>query len=145
MVRFVDRARLGRVGALVGASTAALTASFVGIVALLSGNATGVVSRLPVYVLAMALAFVACVVLFEESRHDGRRALAAAASISVVAFLVVGLGGEGVRYALTHPDEVLGSHLFAYLLSAGLMGTGFGYWGWRNWRSLRSANLGDGL
>lgn len=145
MVRFTDRARLGRVGAVVGTCTAALTASFVGLVALAGGDAAGAVSRLPGYVLAMALTFVAGVVLFEESRHEGRRALAAAAGAAVVAFVVVGLGTEGVVYALRYPDRVVGSQLFAYLLSAGLIGTGVGYWGWRNWRGLRTPDLGDAL
>lgn len=145
MVRFADRARLGRLAGLVVVSTVGLTASFIGLVALASGAVDGAVARLPAYVLSMAFTFVGGIVVFEESRHQGRRALWAAGSVAVVAFLVVGLGGEGVVYAIDHPDEVLGSQIFAYLLSAGLMGTGFGYWGWRNWRSLRTTGLADAL
>lgn len=145
MARFVGRARLGRLGVVVAASTLALTASFVGLVGLASGGVEGAVTRLPAYVLVTAVVFVGGVVLFEQSRHEGRRALWAATVAAAATLLVVGLGGEGVVYALANPDDVLRSQLFAYLLSAGLMGTGFGYWGWRNWESLRPAGIGDAL
>jgi hypothetical protein len=35
--------------------------------------------------------------------------------------------------------------LFTYLLSAALIGTGVGYWGWRNWEALRPAGIGNSL
>ena len=139
MAGFASRARLGRLLVLVGLSTAALTVSFVGLVGLASGGVTGVATRIPFYLLVTAAVFVAGVVLFEESRHEGRRALVAAAVAAFATLLVVGLGSEGTLYALENPDVVVRSQLFAYLLSAALMGTGIGYWGWRNWESLRSA------
>lgn len=145
MARFVDGVRLGRLGALVAVSTMALTASFVGLVALASGSVEGSDTRLPVYVLAAAVVFVGGIVAFEESSHEGRRALWAATVTGVATFVVAGLGGEGVVYTLSNPDAVLRSQLSTYLLSAGLMGTGFGYWGWRNWSSLRASGLGDAL
>lgn len=145
MAGFVGRVRLGRLGAVVAASTLALTASFVGLVGLARGGVHGTSTRLPAYVLSTAVVFVAGVVLFEESRHDGRRALLRAVAAALATLYVVGLGGEGVAFALANPDAVLRSQLFAYLLSAGLMGTGFGYWGWRNWESFRPAGIGDAL
>lgn len=145
MAGFVSRARLGRLAAMVGLSTVALTASFVGLVALVTGNVTGTTSRLPFYLLATAAVFVAGVVLFEESRHEGRRALVAAVVAAVATLFVVGLGGEGVVYALENPESAIRSQLFTYLLSAALIGTGVGYWSWRNWESLRPAGIGNSL
>jgi len=126
-------------------STAALTASFVGLVALAAGDVQGATARLPLYVTAMAMVFVGGVVAFEESRHRGERALLAAACAAVTTLFVVGLGGEGVVYALDNPDVVFEVQLFGYLLSASMMGTGFGYWAWRNWASLRVAGIGTAL
>lgn len=145
MARFTEQARMGRLGAVVAASTAALTASFIGLVGLARGAVNGTTTRLPMYVLSMAAVFVAGVVVFDEARHDGREALARAGLVALATLYVVGLGGEGVVFALSNPDAVLRSQLFAYLLSAGLMGTGFGYWGWRNWQSLRPSGLSDAL
>lgn len=145
MAGFVSRARLGRLAAIVGVSTVALTASFVGLVALATGSVSGTLSRVPIYVLVTAAVFVAAVVLFEESHHDGRRTLLAATLAAAVILFVVGLGGEGVIYALEDPEEAIRSQLFTYLLSAALIGTGVGYWTWRNWETFRSGGIGDSL
>lgn len=145
MAGFVSRARLGRLAAVVVLSTAVLTASFVGLVALATGSVSGTHSRLPAYLLVTAGVFVAVVVLTEESRHEGRRALVAAVLAAAATLFVVGLGSEGVVYALEKPEEAVRSQLFTYLLSAALIGTGVGYWGWRNWEALRPGGLGDSL
>jgi hypothetical protein len=127
---------LGRMGALVVVCTAVLTASFLGLVALGSGVATDVMARVPGYVLVLAATFVAGVVLLEESRADGTTVLVRATAISLVAFVVVSLSVEGTIYALANPDDAFGSQLLFYLLAAGLIGTGLGYWGLRHWREL---------
>jgi len=145
MVGFVSRARLGRLAAVVALTTVALTASFVGLVALATGSVTDPASRLPFYLLVTAAVFVAAVVLLEESRHEGRRALVASLLAALTTLFVVGLGGEGIVYALREPEEAIRSQLFTYLLSAALIGTGVGYWGWRNWESLRPAGIGNSL
>lgn len=145
MIRSPDRARLHRAGALVAISTMVLTAGFVGFVGLVTGAITGTVARLPLYVLSMAVAFVTAVIYYEESGQFHIRSLRSATGVALVALLLVGFGSEGVVYALTTPSDVLGTRLFAYLLSAGLIGSGFGYWGWRNWRSLRATGLADAL
>lgn len=88
--RTVDRAMLARTGGLVGVCTAVLTASFVGVVALASGNADSVGSRLQFYILAGALAFVGSLLVLEESRHDGRTVIQGALVAS-------GLGYWSVR------------------------------------------------
>ena len=57
-----DRGRLVGTGPLVaaiGGCTLVLTAVFVGVVALVSGETAGLVERLPLYVLASAVAFLA--------------------------------------------------------------------------------------
>lgn len=145
MAGFVSRARLGRLAAVVGLSTIALTASFVGLVALVTGSVSGTLSRAPLYLLVTATVFVAGVVLFEESRHEGRRALVAATLVAAVTLFVVGFGGEGVVYVLTAPEEAIRSQLFGYVVSAALIGTGIGYWAWRNWERIRPAGLGNSL
>lgn len=145
MMRSPDRVRLHRAGALVTISTLVLTADFVGLVGLTTGAVAGTLSRLPGYVLSMAVAFVAAILYYEEMGRHHTRSLRAAGGVALAALLLVGFGGEGVVYALSAPREVFGTRLFAYLLSAGLIGTGFGYWGWRNWRSLRAGGLPDAL
>lgn len=145
MARLVDGARLGRVLALVFASTLALTASFVGLVALARGEVRGTPERLPIYATAAATAFVAGIVAFEEAGHRGRRALLGATLAGSATLFVTGFGGEGLVYALERPAAVFEVQLLGYLLSASLMGTGVGYWALRNLDSLREGGLSDAL
>ncbi len=132
--RTVDRAMLARTGGLVGVCTAVLTAAFVGVVALASGNADGVGSRLQFYILAGALAFVGSLLVLEESRHDGRTVIQGALVAGIAGFVVVGLASEGVLYAMADPETVLSSSLLVYLVAAALVASGLGYWSVRNWR-----------
>jgi hypothetical protein len=134
--RTVDRAMLARTGGLVGVCTAVLTADFVGVVALTSGNADGAGSRLQFYILAGALAFVASLLVLEESRHDGRTVIQGALLAGVIGCVVVGLANEGVLYAMADPGTVLSSSLLVYLVAAALIASGLGYWSVRNWRLL---------
>lgn len=143
MMRSPDKARFHRAGALVAASTLVLTASFVGFVGLATGAVAGTLSRLPAYVLALAVAFVGTLVYYEETGRRYSRSLRAAGYVAAASFLLVGFGGEGIVYVLVAPGEVFGTRLFAYLLSAGLIGSGVGYWGWRNWRALGAGGLPD--
>jgi len=124
----LDAESLGRAGALVACCTLALTASFVGLVALLSGQAPGVTDRLPVYVLGAATAFVGTILLFEVQGHDGRTVIATAGSVAIAAALVLTLGGEGVIHAIRHPEQVVASQLLFYFLAAAMIATGLGYW-----------------
>jgi len=145
MAGFVDGARLGRLALLVLASTLSLTASFLGIVGLASGGVGGTAARLPLYVTATAVVFVTGVLLFEGTRHRGKRSLAASVLLALATLFVVGLGGEGVVYAAANPGIVLEVQLLGYLVSAALLGTGLGYWLWRHWEALRVAGVGDAL
>ncbi|MFC7176451.1 hypothetical protein [Halosegnis marinus] len=117
------------------ACTAALTAAFVGVVALAEG-APGVTGRLPVYVLAGAAVFVAALIGGDGPGTDGVIVLARAAVAGVAGFVLLGLGTEGVIHALAAPESVVATHLFVYLLSAAMVSTGLGYWAVRNWRDV---------
>lgn len=136
-----DGPYLGRIVVLVGGCTLVLTASFVGVLALVDG-VREMGSRLPAYVVAMAVAFVATVVVAEHHTTDGRDIITQAAAVALAMFVVALLGGEGVVYALGAPDRVLASQLLLYFLSAGLIGTGLGYWGMRHWRELLASGPG---
>ena len=128
----LERRTLARAGPLIGVCTVALTAAFVGVIGLASGATGGVVGRLPLYVLASAVLFVATLLAAEDSRNGGVTTLTRAATVGVGGFLLLGLGAEGIVYAVTHPDAVVASHLFVYLLSAVIIASGLGYWAVRN-------------
>lgn len=143
MARTLDRTVAARLAAVVGGGTLVLTASFVGLIALVDGGNPGFGARLPVYVLAMAVAFVAGLLLIEtryEGRADGGSIIVTAATIAVAVFAAVTLSGEGVVYAAANPTRVLASKNLLYFLAAGLVGTGVGYWAVRHWREF----TGDG-
>ena len=126
----------GRLGALVLACTTALTLSFVGLVALATGSAGDVGGRVPFYVLGTSAAFVAAILGVDGPRRDGRAVLVAAGAIAGATFVLLSLGAEGLLYAARHPEAVLVSRSGLYLVAAGLIGTGVGYWGLRHWREL---------
>ncbi|MFB6143516.1 MAG: hypothetical protein ABEJ30_09275 [Halorientalis sp.] len=131
-----DTEALGRAGALVAVCTLALTASFVGLVAIVSGEAAGLSERLPAYVLAMAAAFVGTVVVFEAANYDGATIITTAAAAALGALVVVTLGTEGVVFAARNPARVVASQFLLYFLAAGMIGTGLGYWGIQHWQEL---------
>jgi len=132
----VDRESLVRAGALVVACTFLLTASFVGLVALLSGQAPGIGSRVPLYVLGMAGTFVAVILVLEAQRVDGETVLASAGGLAFTTFLATTLSGEGIVFALRNPGVVVGSQFLFYFLAAGMIGTGLGYWAVNHWQEL---------
>jgi hypothetical protein len=131
-----NRGALTQAGIFVALSTLALTASFLGLVALVTGTVTGSNTRLPMYVLGTALAFVGAILLFEEEYRAGRRVLETAAAVAVGTLVLLLFGGEGVAYLLQQPDRVASSQSLFYLLAAGLIGTGLGYWGLHHWREV---------
>lgn len=140
----IEREFLLRAGLLVLGSTLVLTASFVGLVALLVGEASQVGTRLPYYVLAMAVAFVVAIFLLDDDRTDGVTVFLASVGISFAAFAVTSLAGEGLTYAVNQPAAVLANNLLVYFLAAGLIGTGLGFWGLRHWREF-AGPTGSGL
>lgn len=123
-----------RVGGLIAICTLLLTASFIGILALLSGNIGNYQARVPWYLVAGALVFVGTIVLLEETGSAGRPILGTAVLTAVLMFSLVALGVEGVLFTLENPETVFVSRLVLYLFAAGLIGTGIGYWGLKHWR-----------
>jgi len=134
--RDADSVVYSRLGLLVIACTAALTLSFVGLVSLATGDAGNVGGRVPFYVLGTSLAFVAAILTVDGPRRDGRAVLLVAGSVAGATFVMLSLGAEGLRYTVTHPETVLVSRSGLYLVAAGLIGTGVGYWALRHWREL---------
>lgn len=134
-----DRDVFVRIGVGVVLSTLALTASFVGLLALLTGEAADLGARLPLYVLVMAVVFVAAIVFSELRARDGRVVLLSAGAVAIGSLVLVTLAGEGIVYAAREPDAVIASTLVFYFLAAGLIATGLGYWGARHWREFATA------
>ena len=128
-----------RVGLPIVVCTAVLTLGWFGVLALATEQAPQLSLRVPVYVFGAAVTFVGAIVGLDRMRRDGPAILAAATGVSIVAFGVLLLGGEGALYLARHPDRVIESRLFLYLIAAGLVATGLGYWGVRHLDSLRSA------
>lgn len=126
--RIDGRERAVKIGGVVVGSTLALTTSLFGLIALLSGDAAGALERLPAYVLATAAAFVGALVVLDDYAVDGETVLAWSVAVAGATLLFVGLGSEGVVYSLRHPEQVLSSKLFLYVLSAGLAASGLGFW-----------------
>ena len=116
--------------------TVVLTFSFFGIVALTTGQTTGVAERLPFYAFGMAAVFVATIVFLDQKDFDGRAIIVAAFGSGVVSLVLLSLGGEGIVYVWNNADTVTQSHRFMYLVAAGLMTTGIGYWVLRHWQDL---------
>lgn len=131
-----DSTVYSRLGVFVVACTAALSLSFVGLVSLTTGGAGGVGGRFPFYVLGTAVAFVATILVVDGPRRDGRAVLVVAGTVAGATFVLLSLGVEGLLYAVNNPETVLVSSSGLYLVAAGLIGTGVGYWALRHWREL---------
>lgn len=142
--RAYSRERAYRLGGVVVGSTLTLSASFFGVVAMATGEAGGALGRMPYYILATAAAFVGALVLLEEWRLDGETVLRVSAGVAAAAFLLVGLSVEGVVFVLRYPDAVVSSQLFVYVLSAGMMATGIGFWTARHYRELKGGYQDSG-
>ncbi|MFW6003617.1 MAG: hypothetical protein ACOCPT_04275 [Halanaeroarchaeum sp.] len=133
-----DMGTVGRAVVPIIGSTILLTASFLGILALLTSQADGFADRFPFYVLLMAIGFVAALFLLERPNLEGTQILVATLGLTVTIFAVVTLAGEGLTYAMAHPDEVLVSNLIIYLVAAALIGSGLAFWSVRHWREYAS-------
>jgi len=114
--------------------TVLLTCAFLGVLAFVSGADPDVGSRLPYYVLAMAVVFVAAVFRLDNRERGARAVLSSVAAVAVAAFVLVLLATEGVIYAVTDPDEIVASQVLVYFVAAALICTGVGVWGLRHWR-----------
>lgn len=126
------RTRIG----VIGANTLLLTASFVGVLAFVSGAVTDLPARLPWYFVVGAVLFVGTIVVLEEQELPGRTVILTATVVAAVGFLAVVFAVEGVLFAVDRPEALVVSRLLLYFLAAGLVGTGVGYWGLNHWREL---------
>lgn len=133
-----------RTGLLAGVSTLIMTASFIGILAIMEGQLTGIASRTPWYLVFSAFIFTGTVVFLERNDVHGRVIIGTAIALTGVSFTLVLLTTEGVIYTFENPEEVFVDKLVLYFLAAGLVGTGFGYWAINHWREFISARSPDG-
>lgn len=131
--RIRDRLPWRVLGVVVGV-TVVMTASLVGIVALVSGEMSGVRGRLPYYVLVTAIAFVAGLWKLDDEGVDGVTVLIATSGIAIASGALFSLAVEGLRFGVRNPGEIVASQLVVYFLAAGLICTGLGMWGLRHWR-----------
>lgn len=118
----------------IAGSTILLTASFLGILALLTNQASGFSDRFPFYVLLMAIGFVAALFLLERPTLEGTQILVATLGLTVTIFVVVTLAGEGLFYAMENSGDVFDANLIVYLVAAALIGSGLAFWSVRHWR-----------
>jgi len=137
--RTVPEGFVARIGLPIVVCTAVLTLGFFGVVALATEQAPQLSLRIPVYVFGAAVAFVGVIVGLDRMHREGPTILAAATGLAIAAFCVLLLGGEGALYVARNPEQVIESRRFLYLIAAGLVATGLGYWGVRHLRSLRAA------
>lgn len=123
-----------RIVLLISTSTLFLTASFMGILAFVSGATLGVTERLPWYLVIGAGTFVGSIVLLEHAESEGYTIIVTTIIISVIMFILTLLAVEGVFFSLRYPEVVINSKTILYLLSAAMVGVGLGYWGFNHWR-----------
>lgn len=133
------REYFARTSALVVVFTIFLTTNFVGIMAIVTEGTTGTMDRFPWYVFLTAVIFVSVILIMEAADSDGHMVIRAAVTASLLGFVLVIFGGEGIIYAVERPDEVFNSRLLLYFLSAAVIATGLGYWGLRHWREFSKA------
>jgi len=124
-----------RVAAVV-AATVVLTAAFVGVLAVVTGNAGGWSDRLALYALCGGVAFVGVTFGLARRELDGLTVLFATVGASLLTVVVALFAGEGLRYAVRSPEEVFDLQLLAYFATAGLVVIGLTFWTLRYWRDV---------
>jgi hypothetical protein len=137
--RDVTEEFVAQVGLLIVVSTAMFALGFFGLLALVAGETPQLGLRIPVYAFGGAVTFVGGIVALDQLRQEGTEVLVAAGGLSVAAFGILLLGGEGVLYVTRNAEALVESRLFLYLLAAGLVSTGLAYWGLRHRRSIQAA------
>lgn len=132
-----------RVGGVIVLCTLLLTASFVGVLAVITGAVSAFDLRIPWYLLAAAAFFVGSIVVLEGNDVTGREVILTALLAGLLGGASVALGLEGVLFTLENPADVFGSQLLLYFLAAGLVGTGIGYWALNHWREFSRQEQGQ--
>lgn len=123
-----------RAGILVICSTIVLTASFLGLLAVVRGAVTEPGTRLPVYVLLTAIVFVVVLFRLNDPDRPGLPVLTTTVGVGIGAFTLISLGGEGVVFVLSRPETLVSSQVLLYLIAAALICTAIAYWGVQHWR-----------
>lgn len=130
-----DRKRYyGRTAGLAAVSTMVITASFVGVLAVVEGGFSALGDRIPWYLVGTSLIFLGLIFVLEEQGVDGREIIAITSVVSALSFVVIALSVEGIVFAVENPEDVLTSRTVLYFLAAGMFGTGIGFWGIKHWR-----------
>lgn len=138
----MDRRLAGIQVGLIAASTLLVTSSLVGVLALTEGLTAGPGGRVPYYVLAASIVFVALLVTLEMRLEDGARIITTSSVVAGVSLVVISLGIEGLLFGATYPGRLL-SNLLPYFLAAGLISTGLIIWAIRHWREfVRQTRVG---
>ena len=126
-----------RVALLIASWTLLLTASFVGLIAAISGEIQGFESRLHWYFGVTAVVFVATILLLELNDVDGKTIIIPAVMTGLLSFTLFFLAAEGVLFTMKNPEIVAVSRLVIFL-SAALVATGLTYWALRHWREFKA-------
>jgi hypothetical protein len=126
---------------IVGLSTLILTASFVGVVALFSGEAVAIGDRFPYYLILMGLVFVGTILLLEEHGSEPRITMLTASISGLLTLLLSVLGVEGILYTYHNP-MVIDQRVVYYFIAAALIATGVTYWAIKHWRELVGSGRG---
>lgn len=134
----IDTGTVARAIVPIAGSTVLLTAAFLGVLAVLTNQVSGFTDRFPLYVLLMAIGFVAALFLLERPNLEGTQILVATLGLTVTLFIIVTLAGEGINFAMNNPEEVFVTNLIIYLVAAALIGSGLAFWSVRHWREYAS-------
>lgn len=134
----IDTGTVARAIVPIAGSTVLLTAAFLGVLAVLTNQVSGFTDRFPLYVLLMAIGFVAALFLLERPNLEGTQILVATLGLTVTLFVIVTLAGEGINFAMNNPEEVFVTNLIIYLVAAALIGSGLAFWSVRHWREYAS-------
>lgn len=133
-LRELRRKKAVRVSGVVFFCTCVLTLDFLGVLSSIDSESTGMQDRFPYYFLAASVGFVTALFYLEAEFSRGIQTIIPAVGIGVVTFLAVGFGVEGVLFAFASPEKVFTRNLLIYILSAGVVSTGLGYWLLQHWR-----------
>ncbi|PSP88054.1 hypothetical protein BRC90_08825 [Halobacteriales archaeon QS_4_69_34] len=125
---------LARASVVVGVSTIALTAGFVGVLAFLTGEVVAFGAHVPWYLSVAAVAFVATILALEAQGIPGGSVISTAAIVAFTSFVVVSLGVEGLLFAARSPGAVFVPGVGLSLFAAALIVAGVGYWAFEHWR-----------
>ncbi|MFB6309594.1 MAG: hypothetical protein ABEH64_00290 [Salinirussus sp.] len=133
----VERQYAGLFVVLIALSTLVITASLAGVLALTEGLVRGVGARIPYYVLAAAIVFVALVVFLEYQLDDGSVIITTSTVVAAVSLFAISLSFEGILFALENQSSLF-ANLLPYFLAAGLFSTGLIIWAVNHWREFVS-------